>query len=338
MGLKKYIVFSIILLLIIGAYVFTLEPGDYRIEIMGNGIVLPVVVWVMAPFALLLVVSIFHLIYYGAQSYLRNRAIIKDYNNLLLQIQEKILKKEEAARVFKTEEFKEISHVLSQLDLELKSNNFISKCKTLNEAANSVIDVKNGKYINLKPFKLSDDNELSKENFTNRVKEDEAFCLDVFKRPSNYPSEVVKVAYFIVLKDKSMTTIKKALPQIVLDKDMLKALLERDSKEVEFRLSKDELIKYLKTSNFDSSEFLDVAKLYKVNLNPDELIEIFENVSSENEAAMNAYIYILFEYEMKDKVRDILTNASEEDYLPYKALLELKDMGKQCTLESISYK
>jgi hypothetical protein len=53
--------------------------------------------------------------------------------------------------------------------------------------------------------------------------------------------------------------------------------------------------------------------------------------------ALDAYVYILFEYEMIEKVRDIFANTSKEELTAFKALLELKDSGKQYTLDSICY-
>ena len=48
-----------------------------------------------------------------------------------------------------------------------------------------------------------------------------------------------------------------------------------------------------------------LAKLYKNNMLPDDLLKIFEELSNNNEKAQDSYLYVLFEYEMIDTIRDI---------------------------------
>jgi hypothetical protein len=64
---------------------------------------------------------------------------------------------------------------------------------------------------------------------------------------------------------------------------------------------------------------------------------MFETISNENELAIDAYLVILFEYEMIDKVRETLNGYSNEEYQPFRALLDLKDSGKNYTLENLCY-
>ena len=59
MGLKKYILGSVLLILAVFAYTFSIESGDYRIELMDQGFVLPVAVWIVAPVFFLFLMSVF---------------------------------------------------------------------------------------------------------------------------------------------------------------------------------------------------------------------------------------------------------------------------------------
>jgi len=98
------------------------------------------------------------------------------------------------------------------------------------------------------------------------------------------------------------------------------------------------LIKIVKNAEFTKDDYLEFAKLYKKELNPDRLISIFEQLSNETEEATTANLYILSELEMLDKLRETLANSSQEDFLAIRALLDLKDSGKHYTLETLSYK
>lgn len=41
---------------------------------------------------------------------------------------------------------------------------------------------------------------------------------------------------------------------------------------------------------------------------------------------------------MIDKLREVLANTQENEFLPFKALLDLKDAGKKYNVETLSYK
>jgi hypothetical protein len=64
---------------------------------------------------------------------------------------------------------------------------------------------------------------------------------------------------------------------------------------------------------------------------------MFETISNDNELAMDAYLVVLFEYEMIDKVRETLNGYKKEEYQSFRALLDLKDSGKYYTLENLCY-
>ncbi|MFW2427698.1 hypothetical protein ACN4F5_12035, partial [Aliarcobacter butzleri] len=51
-----------------------------------------------------------------------------------------------------------------------------------------------------------------------------------------------------------------------------------------------------------------------------------------------ADLHALGEFEMADKVREVLANAEENEFLPFKALVDLKDAGKKYNVETLSHK
>ena len=74
-------------------------------------------------------------------------------------------------------------------------------------------------------------------------------------------------------------------------------------------------------------------------MTPEQLIRLFEDIASAKEEYTTSYLYVLAEYEMIDKIRDILVNNSSDEYLPFRALIDLKDAGKLTySIETLSYK
>lgn len=337
MGLKKYIFGTIIFVLVVGGYTFSINPNDYRIEVLGEGIVLPVAVWVVAPVGLFFVLSLLHIVFYGMKKYFYIRSLNKDEETLVELVSDILLKKE-SNKQFKTDPYKEISLVLSQLNLSIKDSNFHSNVKDLMEVADKVLKINAGTYIPSKELKLANDNELMQKNLINKISIDDNFALEVIKNPENHVESVVKKAFLKVLAARELASVKKHLPNLKFDKEMILELLKKDSKETStVALSSSEIIENIKKVEFKTEDFITIIDQYKNRMLPDQIIKMMEDLSNENEEAMEAYLYVLFEYEMIDEARSILNASEANDYKPYKALIDLKDAGKHYNLDHMSY-
>jgi phage repressor protein C with HTH and peptisase S24 domain len=110
---------------------------------------------------------------------------------------------------------------------------------------------------------LNSTNPIAIANNINKINEQADWALEVLKKATNYTQEEIGVAFTKVLNDKSMTSLKKVLPNLKLTKSMLQELLKKDSQQADFALSVEELIKYIKEIEFSKQEFLSIAKLYK---------------------------------------------------------------------------
>ncbi|MFA6789643.1 MAG: hypothetical protein WCR15_08155 [Arcobacteraceae bacterium] len=335
MGLKKYIVASIIFIAAIAGYVFSIAKVDYQITVLDTTFLLPVALWVILPTLVLFLASVFHILFYGLKGFMFKSSLNKDEANMIKLIKSKLLKKDETM-TFKNPIFQELGEILSQVNLEIKENNFSSKNSDINTLAHNLIDIKNKKHVSIN-YKLSVNNEVSVANNINKINEQADWALEVLKKSANYTREEIEAAFSKVLNDKSMTSLKKVLPTLKLNKAMLQELFKKDAVQEDFALSSEELIKQIKAIDFTKQEFLEIAKLYKKSLTPDQIIALFEELSNSNELALDAYIYILFEFELIDKIRDIFASTSKNELTAFKALLELKDSGKQYTLDSICY-
>ncbi|MDY0321671.1 MAG: hypothetical protein RBR23_08075 [Arcobacteraceae bacterium] len=337
MGLKKYIFFSLLLIIAIAGYVFSLNSNDFRLEVFGQAYVLPIAVWVVMPVVVLFILSLLHMLFYGTKAYFEKNAFKKDFDKMSDLITAR-LSAQEFYHSFKTNEAKEVSNTLNQVFMTPSNAEFSSKDKSIQELASKIIKINAGEYVPTKELKLSNTNPLMEKNLLNKLKVDGDFCLEVLKKSGNFTDTVVYAAGESLIKNKSITTVKKNLEGMKLDKQLAFELFKKDSlKHESFSLSKDEINKILSSLELTKNDFIELAKIYKKAFGPDEIIKFFEDLSSKNEEATSAYLYVLFEYEMLDNVREVLANSANDEYVPFKALLDLRNSGKHYRLDNLCF-
>ncbi len=335
MGIKKYIVGSLILIGGITGYVFSLESADYRIEVLDTVILLPIAAWIVIPTIILFVASLLHMFYYSFKAYLNKRNIVKDKEKLIELIKDNISGQQQY-KTFKSDTFKEIGNILNQLNISVSNSDFESENQTINSLANKILQINAGEYVQLKEFKLDQNSELVIQNNINKTKIDENFALDILNKASSHPESLVEASFTKVLQTKSFTTIKKIIDGLELNKKMTIELLITDaSYDDQFTFTSNEIINLIKKAEFTKDDYQLIARKYTNRMGPEQIIKLFEDLSSEDELATEAYLYILFEYEMLDNAREITTNSQKDEYLPYKALLDLKDNGKHYNFDNI---
>ena len=337
MGLKNYIIASILLIILVFGFTHSLEFGEYTFSMFDYSLTLPIAIWVVMPLALLAFVTYLHIIFYGLVKYFKLKALDYDMDARFSLIESKLLEKENKSN-FRTKRFKELSNVLNQLEIKPSREIFSSSNEELNKIVSSIQSIKDGKYVSEKSIKIQENSTLGKQNLLNKINEQVDFALDVVKKSENYDFDTVKQAFLKVLSEKSMTTIKKVYKNVNFDKELVSKLFEKDRENSEFGFENSEIIDIVKNVKLTKDDYLEMAKNYKSTLNPDKIIDIFEKLSNQNEEATTAYLFVLSEFEMIDKLREVLANTNENEYVSFKALVDLKDCGKHYNLESLSYK
>lgn len=339
MGLKKYIIGSLLLAIIIFGYTFSIAAGDYRVQIVDFIIILPIAVWVVLPMLILLILTIIHILFYGLKNYFTIKAVTKDSQAVISLINKRLLN-ETSTAIFQNKNLKEIASILKQLDINVSNSDFSVEDKEISKTVDQTFVIKSGKYIPSKELKLDTENPLMIENTKNRISLDDNFALEVVKNPDKYTQDIVKFSFFKVLETKSMTSIKKVLTELSFDNAMTKSLLKKDSEQnPEFAMTNDVILTILKKVELSNTELIEIAKDYKKSMSPDQIIKLFEDLIQEKEEYTTAYLYVLAEYEMIDKMRDILVNSATNDYVAFKALVDLKDAGKHVySVDTLSYK
>ena len=336
MGFKKYIIAAIILIGATVGYAMYLNLGDYTLNIpqLQFEYTLPIYIWIAVPAGVLFIATILHMIYYGSKNYFAKRAIDKDIK-ILEGIIKKRLLKENANDLLTTDGLKNIGDIIKQMDINL-TDNIVTSSKELNDIIQKINLINKGKYLSYKELKLSSDNPFYQKNLFNRVKEDITFALDVLRENDRYSLELIESAFERVVEDKSMTTIKKILPNLKLTNNMIKKLLQKNSNTTkEFALSNEDILKYIREADFTNEELIALAKAYKKTLSPDQLIKLYEDIAADNAKFTPAYLYVLFDFQMIDQAKDILLNSQPNEYKVYKALLDLRAAGKHYSLDDL---
>ncbi|MDR3178426.1 MAG: hypothetical protein LBT96_05530 [Campylobacteraceae bacterium] len=329
MGIKQYIVFSILLLAIIGIYVYSIVPSEntyYTLTFFNYSWELPLAVWFIIPVFFLFIASVAHMLFYSVKNFLTKRLTKKDYETLVTHIKH-ILLGEEKDLEYKTEPFKVLAAAIKKMGYNPKSEDAKTSEKELDEIFDILEKIRDGKYVDLKKFRLRSDNELLNQNRLNFLQDDKKSIDDILKHCNSLESEVCKKAFYALLKQASYLDIKNY--GFDFTNDMLLILFNRFADQNDsFTLSVDEVKELLEKTSMNSAEFLKTAKVLKTTIEPDALLKLYDNIQSKNHHAAFAYLYILFELRLIEKAREFLENNEESEFEKFRILLFLRDNGK----------
>ncbi len=333
MGIKRYILLGVVFILAVGLYVYSFNGNDFTLEIYKFSLTLPVAAWIVVPIVILFLASISHLMYYGFKDFFYKRALKKDFDAFVNSAKNSILG-EDSNYKFKTSWFELPGNIIKTLNYAKKSN-FVENIddEELKEYYRVVDSIRDGKYEDIKKYKLSKENELYVLNELNRLKDEPKYAYEILKTCDDLNSQLCKKAYYTLLDFAPFSDIKKY--NFTIDKDILRRMMERYIDENDdFDMDIETIKSMLEQFNANSEDYLELAQEIKVKLAPDELIELFQKLYNEKgQLAADAYLYTLYELQMIDKVREILDNSDEEDFLKFKTLLFLRDHGKNINVE-----
>jgi hypothetical protein len=335
MGIKRYILFSIVFFAAIGGlFYYYIDKGTYAINITGvPPVELPLAAVILIVAVVHFLITLTHMFFYYIKNYFSLRARRIDKENMFKLISEIMLKTNKDFS-FKTSEFKAVASVLKQMDITVKNLEFSTKEEGLKNTFDIIKRIKSGSYVPQNELKLPIQNNIMEQNIINKIKTDGDFAVEVLRKYQNYTQSIIKTAFDRVIEEKSLTTIKKFINNIELDREMILLLLKKDSQlRGSFSLSYDDISKYCKKADFTKNDFFILIDIYKNKITPDELIKLMEKVSSDYEMAFEAYLYTLLDYEMVDEAKELLSSTEKHQFVPFKALLDLKENGKHYSVE-----
>ncbi|HIP03373.1 MAG TPA: hypothetical protein EYH01_10885 [Campylobacterales bacterium] len=331
MGFKKYVVFGLILLIVMGVIVYSFIGDNYSFPFAGITITLPIAVWVIFPALILFLFTIAHLVFFGALGFARMRKIRKDGEKLLENSKNALLGRV-VNNEYKTDMFKLPGTILPLLNIDPKR---YADYRVYDDGIQDILDAKrkvySGEVVDLSSFSLRADNALVLKNHDNRLAVDKSYADTILKKCDD--KTLCQKAHLAMASYASMDDLNKY--DVEPTRELFDTLVERvNAKENPLDFSDDVMVDYIKKLNFSHDDFIALAKNLKTKMNPDRLMLLFERLAHEFPAdAGEGYLYVMFELQMMDHVRDFLENSTEDEYKKCKYMLFLKDSGKNFDTE-----
>jgi len=331
MRLGLYIIASIVLMAIVGIFVYTINPGNYSIDEFGIVITVPIAVWIVMPMIILMLASVVHMMFYGTKNFFKFKKWEKDTVSLDDALYWSLLN-EPRAHKFNLPLVKQTASLLSVASVKVDGpvDDISDK---LRGALTLVSEINRGEYVDLKSRKLSkvlsSNNPLVIKNSMNRLLKDDSFAEEILQSKDSYTQELFDKALNIFA---SKVTFSKARQYSkIFDKENFLLLLSRVTKEDDLGLTKDILDDFITAlePTLECGDYLMTATLMMQQLSPDENLKLWREYESKYSKAQIAYLYLLFDYEMIDKAGDYLDEHDDNDFKRFRALYDLKREHKK---------
>jgi len=300
--MKKYTVFSIILIALITLLVYIENNSFTTFNLFGINLTLPNAVWIAV---FLGIFFLFSLIFFGIlniKEYFYKKNIQKDIDILITNIKNRILYKDLLKKEVKILKYcNNFVNNIKGLQIEPK------KCEKF-EFLEDIEKLMNGEVIEISKYKLNENNPWFIQNIKNRLNKDKNFAKEVLKKYKN--EELKKLAFNIYAKTANISEILKYDYEI--DVDIIKAHL------------KDSNVKLLlKKAKLTPKEEIEIAKSIHQTLDPDREFEIIEPLKWGS-------AYLALKYEHIEKAKELI---EENELKFFEFFLKLREAGIKADID-----
>jgi len=335
MRLGLYIFATLILMGIVAAFTYTINPDHYTTELMGINFNFPVAVWVILPMIFLVILTLFHMIFYGLKNYFMLKKWQKDASTLEDALYWSLVN-EPKGQKYGLGAVGSSALLLGKASLNI-SDSVEGLTPRLSRVVNIIQKIKKGEYVDLKEEKMSKvfhvGNPILIQNRLNRLKSDDRFIEDVMKSTSEYSQSVRTAALEMFAHKEKFVKARKYVK--VFDVKNFFTMLKRVSSEDEIELSAEILTEFIKGLDLSCQDFIEIASVTKKYFNPDENLALFRSYQRENDKAQNAYLYLLFEYELLDQVEIYLNEQEDNEFINFRVFYQLKREHTKYRLDDI---
>ncbi len=335
MRLGLYTFVTLVLVGTVGAFTYTIDSHYYVIELMGINFNLPIALWIILPMIILFIFTVIHMFFYGLKNYFLFKKWKKDIRTLEDALYWSLVNEPQKQK-FIIGDIANIANILGKSSLDV-SDNVEGLSPRLARVVNIIQKIKKGEYIDLKEEKMSKvfnkGNPILIQNRLNRMTSDEKFSEDVMKASSEYSLPVRVQALSIFAGKENFTTAKKYAK--VFDVENFLIMINRMSSENTLELTPEILEYFVKILDLSCRDFIEVVLVTKKYFKPEENLKLFKSLQDKNDKVKNAYLYLLFEYELLEQASRYLDESEEKDFIKFKAFYELKNLHSKYRLEDI---
>lgn len=330
MYIKRYTVASLILIALVGTYVYSYVSQEIiTINFFGSTLpAMPAALWVVVPVLILYIASVFHMSFYSIMASFKLRKYNRDYEEIIDAISEAYLGKEKREHNYKTSRYKLIGFVIDNSTLSPAT---LIKSEVENEKLRNVLkmidDIKNGEVVELKKYALKPQNPIVIQNDTNRYKKGSIAAESILNHKANYGESLVKKVYLDILHTASLSLIEQH-KQLLTKEGLLIVLARINASTKPLELSNDALISLINSLELNTKDLIEISKALATNMTPEQRMKLFEILSDKREDGFEAYIFTLFDLEMITQANELLLNTQEYEYQNFKAYSALRECGK----------
>jgi hypothetical protein len=333
MRLGLYIFATLLLLGAIGGFTYTLELGNYRLEALNLS--LPIAAWIVLPAVLLFVFTILHMLVYGMRNYFMLKKWKKDTRTLEDTLYWSLVN-EPKEQKYMIDEIRASASLLGKSSLNVLDT-VDGLTPRLSRVVNLIQKVQNGEYVDFSEHKMSkvfnSGNPILIQNRLNRLRSDEKFVEEVMRSNMEYSKAVQSEALGIFAKREDFVAAKKYVK--VFDVENFFIMLNRITHEDNLGLTGEILDAFVEALDLKCKDYIEIALITKKYFKPDENLQLFKAYQLSDENAQNAYLYLLFEYELLEQVSNYLDEQGEHEFIKFRAFYELKKSHLKYKLEDI---
>ncbi|MDO5046041.1 hypothetical protein, partial [Campylobacter sp.] len=226
---------------------------------------------------------------------------------------------------FKTELYKIPSQITKILSPWGKYKDEPISDDELESVVKTVKNVQEGEVMELKKFRLPNTNPLFIKNELNKIEKNTNYFLETLKEYKEINDEISKQANEKLINFGNFADIKKF--NFAKSGEDVMRIIKRFIND-EIIMGNDDIYELLDNFKIQKAQYNEAAKILRSKITPDALINIFEKLRSSHTDAEEAYLYLLFEFQMLDKVREIIENSDSSEYQNIKILMYLRENGK----------
>jgi hypothetical protein len=324
MRLGAYLFLGLIFIGMVGGGVYLLYPGYHSITLMGITLNLPIAAWVVLPLLVFFLLTILHMVYHGTRSYFHRRRWVRDAEELQDAFYWSLLK-EPKEHLYHMPSMKEGAPILNVSHIEVVGN-IHGLSDKLMDTIEWVKKIEKGEYVDLRAKKverfLSKENPVLVQNLLNRLDTDREFAETVLQTRENYAEAVSRKALDRLVQREEISRLSKYIS--LMDVSHLYTILDRVDRKEDVGLTPASAKIFTERLELECPDYIRLMRTTLRRFTPDENLKLFKELAAEKEKAQNAYLYLLFEYEMIDQVQKYLEEHDDMEFKAFRALLALK--------------
>ena len=295
--MKKYTIFSIILISILTLFIYMENNSFTTINLYGINLSFPNAIWLAIFLTIFFIFSLIFFFFVNFKNYVYQKNIKKDITNIILNIKNRIFYKQSN---FPTKILNDINKFTQNIEgLNIKAEP-IEKFEFLED----IKKLLNGETIEISKYKLNSDNPWFIINIKNRLKKNPDYAKEVLKKFKN--EELKKEAFYIWAKKASI-------------KEILKYDYDINLEIIKSHIKDDDLKLLLERAKLKPKEEIEIAKEIYQTKTPDEELEILKPLKW-------AEAYLALKYEHLELAKEIIES---NNLTFFKYFLELKELGKK---------